>query len=466
MMSDPAFSAPAVPATAKIPEQQNRFVVSIVTVLGAQIGRALISLLLEVIYARLLGPAGRGQLSLSMMVFSCGILVGGMGGEIPIMIWSADRTQSPVEWLPSVIFCGLLGSVFASALWVFLFWYWQPAFLRGITPPLALLLLGSIPFGILGTYCLAFLVGLDRLRDRSIMVVLSQLVNLAAAGMLFYFLGPSVERAFVALMAGLIAALISAAVFLKPHLRLLSDSKNIAWLGKAGPTLRLGIRGQLGNVATFFNYRLDVFIVNYYLNTTEVGLYALGVMISEALWQVPNAAALSLVPRTARNLDDSGVQFTCLVCRQVFVVACLMALSVALLCAWLVPLVFGEKFGPSVPVIWWILPGTVALAVAKVMCADLLARGMPGYAALFSFVSLLVTVTFDLILIPRMGIQGAALASTLAYLANSFLVAFVLRRKLGVSWAALYLPTRTELDPYLRAWGRLMSWVRPSSVVV
>ena len=399
-----------------------------------------------------------------MMVFGCGVLIGGLGGEIPIMLWSAGGKRDWSDWLPSVLFCGLLGSGLAAGVWGFLFWVWHPDFLRGITHTLALLLLSSIPFSILGTYCLAFLVGLDRLRERSLIVVLNQSANVAVTGALFYFFRPSAELAFIAFLAGLGAALLAGGIFLKAHLRLPeSGNRAVHWLARVGPALSLGVRGQLGNVATFFNYRLDVFVVNYYLSTSEVGLYALGVMVSEALWQVPNAAAMALIPRTAREADDSRTEFTCLVCRQVFALACLMALAVAALGAWLIPLIFGARFAPSVPVIWWILPGTVALAVAKVMCSDLMARGMPQYATIFAFVSLVITVSLDLVLIPRMGIQGAALASSLAYLTNSLLVAMVLKRKLGVTWRALYVPSRAELNSYRQAWTRLLAWLQPTA---
>src|SRR5271163_1953420 len=108
-------------------EPRNRFIVSIATLLSAQVGRAGISLLLEVVYARLLGPAGRGQMSLCMMIIGCGVLVGGLGAEIPIMLWSADRKRKASAWLPAVIVCGLVGSALACGLWAVLFWWWHPA---------------------------------------------------------------------------------------------------------------------------------------------------------------------------------------------------------------------------------------------------------------------------------------------------------------------------------------------------
>src|SRR5271165_1376003 len=159
----------------------HRFITNTFTVLAAQAGRVLATLLLEIVYARLLGPAGRGQMSLCMMVVGFGVLVGGLGCDVPIMIWSADKRLKPSEWLPSVLTCGLFGSLLAMALWSLLSFWWHPAFLRGITNQLAMLLVICIPLSVLGSFGLALLVGLERLKERSVLVVLSQVITMIAA---------------------------------------------------------------------------------------------------------------------------------------------------------------------------------------------------------------------------------------------------------------------------------------------
>ena len=456
-----AASTPRIPVEKEKP--RNQFIINTATILSAQIVRALSSLLLEVVYARFLGPSGRGQISLCMMVLGCGVLVGGLGGEIPILLWSADEKRKTSEWLPSVIVCGLLGSALACGLWVTMFWFWHPAFLRGIDSALARLVLIAIPLSTFGTYALSLLIGLNRIRERSFLVVLNQFATLVLAALFLSIFHPTAQLGMLAVLAGLVIAMVFARIFLRRHLEFHRRARPA--LPEVKKALNLGLRGQLGNVATFFNYRLDVFIVNYYLNTAAVGLYAVGVMVSEAIWQVPNAAAMALVPRTARQQGLSGVEFTCLVCRQVLSLALLAAIVVAGLSAWVIPAVFGESFRGSVAVIWWILPGTIALAASKVMCADLMARGMPEYSSIFAFVTLVVTVVLDLVLIPRMGIQGAALASSVAYFTNSTLVAIVLKRKLGVTWKALLVPSLTELGPYRQVWERIAGRLRPRVAV-
>jgi Na+-driven multidrug efflux pump len=64
----------------------------------------------------------------------------------------------------------------------------------------------------------------------------------------------------------------------------------------------------------------------------------------------------------------------------------------------------------------------------------------------------LLTVALDFILIPRMGIQGAALASSVAYLSHAVLVATALKHILQVSWRALLIPSRREFSIYRSAW--------------
>jgi len=122
-----------------------------------------------------------------------------------------------------------------------------------------------------------------------------------------------------------------------------------------------------------------------------------------------------------------------------------------------VPLIFGARFSASVAVIWWILPGTIALALAKVASSDLAARHKTGYASAFGMVALAVTVALDFLLIPRMGINGAAIASSAAYLVNTVLLLAALKRLLGASWSDLLIPRGSELAAYRNALSKVRS---------
>lgn len=62
-----------------------------------------------------------------------------------------------------------------------------------------------------------------------------------------------------------------------------------------------------------------------------------------------------------------------------------------------------------------LLPGVILLGGAKVLTNEIAGWGYPQYNSFNAGVALILTVILDLILIPRFGILGAALASSIAY---------------------------------------------------
>lgn len=452
----------ATPAEIRRPQPARpSFLANIATVFGGQIACALVALGIEICYARLLGPAGRGQISLCMMAIAIGTLIGGLGGEIPIVIWTADAKQKSGEWLPAVVFWGVAGSSAAVVLWTLIYWRWHPAFLQGITPQLAAIVLAAIPVSIFFSYFVAILTGLERFRLRAGLSLANQIVELIAIVALVVLFGRSAEIALTGILTGLLIGIAITVAFLREPLQGLWNLSRAR--KKMGSALSLGLRGQLGDLATFFNYRLDVFVVNYFLGPAEVGIYTIGVIVSESIWQIPQAAAVALFPRTARTVDRGASEFTCLVSRQVLLLALLLGVALALTSPILIPMLFGARFRPAVAVIWWILPGTIALSLGKVMSADLAARGKPEYSSIFAFISLAVTILLDFALIPRMGIQGAALASSAAYFVDAALLAITLKHVLQVKWQSLLVPTAAEFGAYRQAWLRWRSWLRPAA---
>jgi O-antigen/teichoic acid export membrane protein len=462
---------------------RHRFVSNLAAVLGGQVGGILVALLAEICFARLLGPAPRGLISLCTMAIWFAALLGGLGAEIPIVIWAAGRNKKTSEWLAAVALWGLAGCVLAGFLWRFLYSHWHSSLLQGVTPELANVVLFSIPVGIFFNYLMAFFAGAERFRERAAVGFLEGLAGLAGFLAFAPFLGRTAFSAMWGNWLGLAVGLVAGAFLLRSTLHPAN------W---AFPTVHkelrtgflVGLYGQLGNLSSFFTYRLDVFIVNYFLNTSQVGLYALGVAVSESLWQIPQAAATALFPRTARTLQQpapeltsmlqtaedaathaavartayaDATEFTCLILRQVLLISCVSGALLALASPLAIPLVFGARFSPSVGVIWWILPGTVALSLAKVAASDLAGRHKTAYSSAAGIAALIVTVVLDFILIPRMGIRGAALASSVAYLINSVILLLALRHELQVPWRSLLVPSRAEFLRYQQLWLRIVA---------
>jgi len=429
--------------------QRGRYLSNVGAVLSGQAANILVALLLEICYARILGPRPRGQISLCLMTIAFGALLAGLGGDIPIVIWRADRKRNISEWIRPILLWGILGCVLFGILWFGIFFRWSPEFLRGVTPRLFRLILLTVPCAVLFTYAIAVMTGAERFRERAAMGVTVSAVGLCSFLALTFVLGKTAEAALWGNFLGIAAGLLVAWIFLREEFQKREKILGELPLAKG---LLTGLRGQAGNVAAFFNYRLDVFVVNYFLDAAHVGLYSLGVVISEGLWQIPAAAAVALFPRTARTVEEGATEFTCKILRHVLLISCVTGALLAIMSSIVVPLIFGARFSASVAVIWWILPGTIALALAKVASSDLAARNKTGYASAFGAVVLVVTIALDFLLIPRMGINGAAIASSAAYLVNTGLLLGAVKRELEVRWSDLLVPRKGEFAAYRAAW--------------
>jgi Na+-driven multidrug efflux pump len=91
------------------------------------------------------------------------------------------------------------------------------------------------------------------------------------------------------------------------------------------------------------------------------------------------------------------------------------------------------------------------------MSAVITGRGKPEFNSMVAIASGALTLVLDFVLIPRMGIRGAALASSIAYALGAVLTGFGLKHLLRVSWKALFVPSISDLAAYQSVWFRWVS---------
>ena len=222
--------------------------------------------------------------------------------------------------------------------------------------------------------------------------------------------------------------------------------------------VKFGVQGQAGNILQLLNYRFDKYIALAFVGLSGVGIYAVGVGVTESIWFISNAVAVVLVPRLTRAGSDEAAHLTPLFCRHTIFLSLLGAVAVGALSPFLLPLMFGSDFSPAVTAVWWLLPGTVALAGTKVLAAYIFSQGKPLINTYITVASLVVTVAADLALIPFFGVPGAAAASSLAYGVSLVLSLAAYRRLSGQTvWSAIAV-NAADLRLYLLAarfaWSR------------
>jgi O-antigen/teichoic acid export membrane protein len=220
--------------------------------------------------------------------------------------------------------------------------------------------------------------------------------------------------------------------------------------------VRFGVQGQIGNLMQLLNYRLDSFIVLLFVNATGVGFYAVANSMTQGIWFVANAVAVVLLPRLTGAREEDAARLTPLVCRHTLLISALAAAGLAVVSPVLVEALFGGEFSAAVVPLLWLLPGTVALSGSKILASYIFSQGKPLINSYITLASLAVTLAADFILIPPFGVEGAAVASSLAYSTHLALSLVMYRRISGQSIMDALFVRSSDVRLYLevaRGWS-------------
>ena len=216
-------------------------------------------------------------------------------------------------------------------------------------------------------------------------------------------------------------------------------------------SLRFGLKDYLSNLMRHAIIRLDAFLVASLVvnGVAAAGIYSVATNLAALVIHLPGSVRLSLFPMVATNNDAEANRLTPLACRHTMLLTIVLAAGIGIGGPLAIGLLYGEAFVGAVVPLLILLPGVVLVSQAHIFYGDLNGRGKPGATTISALVSLIVTIILDLLLIPRYGIIGAAIASTCAY-AVEFLVSgsFFIRYS-GTRWSHALIFRRSDLDYYL-----------------
>jgi O-antigen/teichoic acid export membrane protein len=408
---------------------------------GSELAGAAGMLAVAVVVARALGPAARGQLAVVTTIGVIAFMLGNLGIGSATIYFAAGRRVPHAVLLGNALVAGLALGV-ATALvagGAVLAAPWLVAGAPGWAVSAPLLLM---PVAFLELYLSFLILGRQRLVAGSLLGLAARLASVL------------VVVAVVALRPGVVPA--AFALQSAPVIRL---ALNLVYMGRTGllerprcdlaslrATIGFGLRGRGHELFQYLNLRFDALLVNAYLSPAAVGVYTLAAMTIEFAWLPSAAFAWVLFPRSAaRAADRSSAGREAIHARRIVWLTAALAIAIAFAGVPLVPLVFGAEFGGARACLLLLLPGAVAYPLSIVLSAALAGRGLPSHGSLIAAAGFALTVALDLLLIPPFGIRGAAIASSLAYLAASLVAVALYRRATGVPVSDLLIPRRADL---------------------
>ena len=185
--------------------------------------------------------------------------------------------------------------------------------------------------------------------------------------------------------------------------------------------------------------RGDYLLISAMLGSAQLGHYAMATAAAELLYIVPEAVTTPLMKRLLQQEKEMS-RLTPLALRLTSTIMFCACLSMAVIGEWLIVTLFGAEYQPAYPALLGLLPGLLGMSHVSILRLDLLGKERPGTVSWIMGIGAVLNLVLSLLLIPRFGILGAAVSSSVAYFSVAVMMLTLYCRLSGVSvWSTLVI---------------------------
>jgi O-antigen/teichoic acid export membrane protein len=381
---------------------------------------AALSFTTTVVISRTLGPDGRGLYAVAITISAIGVQFGNLGLNSSNNYYVAkDRGLLPALMGNTLAVVSAAAVVAALIGMGFVFWP-SRAPLHGV---LFVLVLASAPVGLAYLLSQGLLLGVNEVRTYNAIEYFGKL-----AALLLISAAAVAHVATVELLFGIyLFSLILSFMWALLRLRRVSTSPPALSLGVFRQSIDIGIRAYLVLFFGFLVLRIDLLMVQYLRGEADAGYYSVSQVLSENLMMLPVIIGLLLFPKLSGMKDHE--EKSKLAIRASLLTAALMmpvVVAAALAAGPIISITFGPSFLSAVAPFVWLTPGIYFLGIEIVMVQLLNSEGFPPIIVVAWIIDAIANVALNFWAIPRYGMIGASVVSSVCYFLMFVIVAAVI----------------------------------------
>lgn len=190
------------------------------------------------------------------------------------------------------------------------------------------------------------------------------------------------------------------------------------------PLLRSSWPMLVSSLSVLIYTRLDQVMISHILGAKEAGIYAASARFYDAWMPIPYLISIAAAPRLMAGALEGSRGFDREFTRifgPLFWLSILVSSMFALFSSEILQVTFGEKFLAGASCVAIMMFSTVWSAMGNASGRYLVIRKLEGRVASQTLVGVSVNVALNLVLIPKMGITGAAWSTLIATMASNLL---------------------------------------------
>ncbi len=418
---------------------------------GFRLVNAGLGLAVGVVTARALGASGRGSYVLAALVGSLAAsTVGGLQASLAFEL-SNRRSKGSTVMIATALWAGAIGATLAIAL---LLTGWLVA---GSFPPWLLFGSVALPAVCVSSATMGAFLGLSDPRSFN----LAGTIPVGFSLLMFIALVVFQRQSLIAFLAAWAAGQYLGTVWIvRKAFAMRFRSLGQSWSGTAA-FLRFGLAGSLTTFLSFLNTRSDTFVVAMLLPKAQLGIYSIALVGAETLWFLSLAISIAVYGRIGSLAAAESAALTARSLRHTVLVTVTTGVILWLLAEPMIMWLFGPEFRPAGPVLRVVIFGIVGSGPVSLLVTYFTNQaGRPYISMWLAAVGAALNIALSVALVPSLGITGAALATTISYLAQGAVSLVAFHARTGIGWRAMLLVNREDLQDYLRLARRIMLQAR------
>lgn len=414
----------------------------------------LLGIIPGIIIARALGPEGKGEYALLLLVvYLCYAFFKG-GVEDANVYYIANKRYSTEEIVSNSIPIALLLGLSSVGIFSLLFPYIQQLFLQGVNSLFIFIIIWEVPVLVVTRYLQNILLGLGRIVKYNLIEIFSTAVIIIMVPVLILVFKLGVMGAVISSLCSVLLAGVVAMTFVGKYCKMefKFNPKIIKDL------LIYGIKGHLGEIIYVFYTHLDIIMVSYFLGIKFVGFYSIALNV-QMIWYIPFAIGIVLFQKVSSSSLEEANRLSSIACRNTFFITTIMAFFCFIGSYYFIPILYGYRFVPSIKPLWMLLPGMVFLSGSKILNSYLFGRGKRMIYTYSCSVAFVINLVLNYLLIPKWGMIGAAFATSFSYFVymsfmlfqylkiskNSILETLLVRRADFINYSNFYLKLKRRI---------------------
>ncbi len=418
-----------------------------------QVAGFLMATISGILVARWLGPTDRGLLAVINLYPSLFFTISHLTVGLAILHHIGKKRYKTENFAGNALFLsGVLGFI-GLVIFIISLILLKEIVYKNINSIYLFIAMLSLPFYFVLYYFSSILQGTFNITWYNIAQHFPKMAGLAIAVILIFVGRLRVPELVV---SGVLLNILISLLVIYPVWRLTKERWSINFI-LIKELLRDGLKIHIGGIATLLATRSNILIINYYLDTTQVGYFYVALVMAELLWFVSIAVETSLYPKTSSQTLEEASYLTMRACRQVLLLTFTGGILMAIFGKYLILLYGGKAFLPATLPLLILLPGSILYTFAKVLSALWVRKGWFIQLTYMASAMAAINIILNLILVPKYGMIGAAYATTISHSLTGLLGILLYYKFVNRKFWQLFWFEKADLEIYYSIFNRFNS---------